>query len=657
MQKVLLALIALFTIACGEQKDSTGETATVTFKLDKASLEKINLSTTSNPRKVDREFKQWLSKQNPDNLDKNQERIIFGQTAPAPASGFSCYAVVAQYQEEADSSTCRKGDLTKVFGGDEIYGFASLGGEISGETLRGSNRTFYLIGLFSSSGGCPSALNTFPNAVNDNYSPPVLLGQTTVDIQSGANVVNLSANVTATELSGCEGDILGGDTSLDACKPELNSNANNQTSGVGQFAQGDGSSGNPFIICNPTQLHNFTLSVTGGSEEFQYELGTNINMSGAGDFTAAGCGAAAGASCAPAAAFTGVFDGNGYIIANLNFFNRTAALTGLVARLKGPGQITSLTLNNINMTVASDKAGGIAASAYGNGSGSKAVINKVKVQGTMNVTGNNHSSLGGIVGYLHKWASVLKAKNSVDITTTGSSVIKVGGIAGNVKMTNSANQVIKIHEVGNKGKIDNDGNGGAYNGGIVGSAYPFTSNSLQVYDAYNTGSVISKHTAAGIVSKKNGANGEIKIKRAFNTGKVTTQNGGVTGTLGGIIGGFQAGTEISRAFNTGILQRPSNSNDHGGAIAGYFPGAPTFTGAANLYAFNNSLSNVVTTAASKCSGNTGKDINVGAGVCTVSTDINDFRGNSNAPIFTSWDFTNTWEVQTGDFPKLKNLPE
>lgn len=659
--KIVSLFLLFLLLGCGEQKDSTGEKATITFNLDRAALEKIDLSKVSNPRKVEKEFKKWLAKQDPKDLENNQERIIFGQTAPAPASGFSCYAVVAQYPEEADSSSCRNGDLTKVFGGDEVYGFVGLGGTLSGDVVQGSNRTFYLIGLFASGVGCPSTLNTFPNAVNENYSPPVLLGQTTVNIQSGVNVVNLSANLTATEISGCEGDILGGDTSLDSCKPEINTNANNQTVGVDQFAAGSGTSLDPWIICNAQQLHNFSTTVTGGGASEFFSLGTNIDMSGSGSFIPAGCAAGAAGSCNGGNFFTGKLDGNGFTVANLSFLTRTAQVTGLIGVLKG-GTVQNLILKDANLNASANKVGLIAGSAYGPSVADKAIIKSVVAQGLITILGNTRSYIGGVVGNIVNYTSILKAKNSANITGTGSNLTKLGGIVGKAAAGVGA---VFLDQVGNTGKIDVQGANNKLVGGIMGSAYPGSSvgKAITISNAYNRGSILARSSAGGILGNKNGGGTILaSITKAFNSGKVLTITSGGTGAeVGGIVGRWAPGLALKYLNNVGPIYNSgsaTNANAFGGVIAGkYAVGAPTDF--ANLYVFDNTAGNILSTVNSKCDGDSGGNgvITVGTNVCTNGFVLSDFQGNSTGAMYGAWDFNSIWEVVTGDLPKLRNLPE
>ncbi len=116
------------------------------------------------------------------------------------------------------------------------------------------------------------------------------------------------------------------------------------TNGTNGFAGGDGSSGNPYQICNCEQFQNISQSLSS-----DYELISNVDCS---DF----------AGFSPIEDFTGVLDGNFYTISNLVVSGSDDV--GIFLSIRYPVEIKNLRIKNAEVS-GQNRVGGLTASDYG----------------------------------------------------------------------------------------------------------------------------------------------------------------------------------------------------------------------------------------------------------------------------------------------------
>ncbi|MBO5870238.1 MAG: hypothetical protein J6Q89_05755, partial [Clostridia bacterium] len=241
---------------------------------------------------------------------------------------------------------------------------------------------------------------------------------------------------------------------------------------VGEFAGGDGTEGNPYLIANKTQLNNvryyfdasFKLIADIEFDDSDFEEGGDFYNDGAGFVPI-------GMKNYP---FTGTFDGDGHVIKNLyvNIETDTTIYAGLIGYNKG-------TIKNLGM-----------------------------IDGNVSATSpNSHAYAGGIAGY-NDYGTITNCYNTGKVSaTSSSSYAYAGGIAG----YNYCETTENCYNTGNVSATSSKSH--AYAGGIAGKNYGTITN------CYNTGDVSASSSpayAGGIAGHSDGT-----ITNCYNTGDVS----------------------------------------------------------------------------------------------------------------------------------------
>jgi hypothetical protein len=265
---------------------------------------------------------------------------------------------------------------------------------------------------------------------------------------------------------------------------------------------GEGSDDNPYIIANAEDLGKVWLRPSDC-----YRLDCNLDLKGIFWTTAI------------VAQFSGVFDGQNFVISNLTINQPKGENISLFGVVDKPGQVKNLGLLDVNLT-GSDDVGGLVGYNYGS-------ITDCYVTGA--VKGNSY--VGGIVG----------DNNDGSIAFC----YAAGAVSGN-------SYVAGLIGYNNDGSITNcytiaEVNGTSYIGGLVGTNFKGLISSCYAKDAvngtniiggmagYNTGSMTNSY-AAGAVSGNSyvgglvGSNsGSITNSYAVGPVKGTSYTGGLSG--------------------------------------------------------------------------------------------------------------------------------
>ena len=283
---------------------------------------------------------------------------------------------------------------------------------------------------------------------------------------------------------------------------------------ISACAVGFGTETAPYLIASAEQLH-----------EVRDELSAHYKQIADVDLSIYSSWEPIGTTDSP---FTGIYDGDGYIIKNMRIDiddrNVTAGLFGTVesSTLKNIGIVDS----EINITGGSFRVGGLAGSALGR----QKIDNCFSGVNIIADHSNGVTSyIGGIVGWigsLMDFAQITNCYNSGNINTVGytdGTILGSGYIGGIVGSSSSA----YIDMCYNTGSIQ----GGGRVGGIAGNT-----NSPSIYNSFNTGEIIGGGNIGGITGYNYG-----DINSCYNVGTVTKLNsadsfGGITGyaSWGGI---------------------------------------------------------------------------------------------------------------------------
>ena len=230
--------------------------------------------------------------------------------------------------------------------------------------------------------------------------------------------------------------------------------------------------------------------------------------------------------------FSGEFNGNGYVINNLELNNPATDFQGLFSSISQGANVSNLGLENVNI-IGEDYIGSLA--AYSNG-----VINNCYVTGTVS-SRNYESWVGGLVGNTGFYGSISYCYSTANVSGND----YVGGLVGSTSIT-----VKNCYATGNIQGRDRIGGLLGYSSYGVGS---------YVSDSYATGDVISTgaNGGGGLV----GESGAAPIRNCFATGnvKLTNYDAG-----GGLIGKG----DNARVYNSYASGKVTvkNGDDIGGLI-------------------------------------------------------------------------------------------
>ena len=239
-------------------------------------------------------------------------------------------------------------------------------------------------------------------------------------------------------------------------------------------------------------------------------------------------------------AFTGVFDGQGYVVSNLGVSTLSSEYYGLFGYVSG-GSIANVGLEGSGSILSDIGSYARVGTLCGYADVSSSISNcynnsRLSVASSSSLPS---ASVGGICGYSN--APISYCYNTGEINS-GSALVAVsaGGICG----TSEA----EISQCFNTGTVF-AGNAG----GIAGST------SALVSSCYNTGAVRGEGEALGGICGESSAS----IRRCFNSGAIALSSDRLSLSVGGICGIYtNYGTgEIVNCFNSGMLMADPISNN------------------------------------------------------------------------------------------------
>ena len=315
------------------------------------------------------------------------------------------------------------------------------------------------------------------------------------------------------------------------------------------FAATLGTEQNPYEISTAAQLKaiNNNLSAC-------YKLTANINLNGE-DFTPLGN--------AESGTFSGVFDGNGFTISNLNVFSgKFAGLFGC-----NEGTIKNVKLSGIYV-YGTRYIGGVVGQNTTLGSVFNCSVSSGDIEAD---DGINEIYAGGIIGYNEGFAEGTFSNNAnLKINNESSSVV-AGGIIGK----NNSVYSVNITDSTNTGNISASGSKKIYCGGFVG----INTSAVEITNSTNTGNVSSSYTTSysysgGFVGYND--NGAITITNSTNTGNVSYSYSNSDSYFGGFVGYNSGDLTITDCTNSGNV-----SSSYSGGFVGENDGTLTITDCTN----------------------------------------------------------------------------
>lgn len=210
------------------------------------------------------------------------------------------------------------------------------------------------------------------------------------------------------------------------------------------FAGGSGSATDPYLICSPTQFNYIGANASSQTAllSAHYLLMSDLHFGGM-TFEPIG---SPNLSLTTTTHFSGVFDGNGYILSNINLTQTSASTcTGVFTGLTSGAQVKNLHIYDTSFTN----------------------------------TGSAGTAIGTLAGCVNS-AEVTRVAAKVG-TITGNG--KVGGLIGSVDIPNGSTSGVTLSEVYARMTVTNGGTGSAFAGGMIGELSNSSAQSLVVKNA------------------------------------------------------------------------------------------------------------------------------------------------------------------------------
>ncbi len=280
-----------------------------------------------------------------------------------------------------------------------------------------------------------------------------------------------------------------------------------------QYAGGDGSAGNPWMICTSAQLNNVRIKLNDN-----YIVKNDIDLN-------------SNPFIPIPSVFRGIFDGNGFSIQNLYIYDLSGADVALFKQVRD-ATIKDLTLENFNVSGPSVVAGLVG----------RVVVGFANIS---NITANgkaiaNSSWVGGLIAYVDNGATL--SVTNADVTATLNGQSRLGIILGGTHASASSVTLDTITVAGSATGTD------SYVGGAAGLLDTINNTLNDI-----TSSVVTvAYGASGTVDSYVGG-----IAGRMDGGDITTcsSSGTVTGTgsfVGGVVGQY-GGAKLYNCDVTGAI--------------------------------------------------------------------------------------------------------
>lgn len=284
-----------------------------------------------------------------------------------------------------------------------------------------------------------------------------------------------------------------------------------------QFAGGDGSESNPYIISDATQLNNVRNYLSSN-----FIITNDINLSGT--------WTPIGTSGNP---FKGYLNGDNHIISGLSINNGSGI--GLFGYVNG-GKIENINLNNVSISGTLNVGGliGIVETSVN--------VNNCNVSGSITATG----SLGGLIGVINNAST--SSSPDVSITNCNNNILLTintaedgGGLIGRIYWFASATLTVDNCSV--SGTVNPTTGSYYHHGGLIGHVYTRGTSNTIISSSFCTAEVPGNvNETGGLIGKINaGASSSVEVSNCYATGNVKGSS-----YIGGLIGMTYTDTGTSK---------------------------------------------------------------------------------------------------------------
>lgn len=333
------------------------------------------------------------------------------------------------------------------------------------------------------------------------------------------------------KISSLKETIAAGDT-IEETKPSLN---NGFVTQVDRISEEEAIARGYVVIKTAQDFVNLIAQNGSGTKGKTYILMNDIDMSGISNYVGK-------------ENFKGTFDGNGYKIKNLYYYNETSdnGNHGVFDNIKNGAVIKNVGIENLNFdTLSFSFAGGLVGYMY---SGSS-VINSYT---TGKLLGYDYT--GGLVGYMEGNTIIKDSYSTVNINDSSHMGYAIGGLVGHARGNNT--QRITIENSFATGFVY----GNDTVGGLIGLAgYADISNSY----SSNSEVYINNANGGGFIGY---VYEDTIISNSYSTSYVNAVNGGCN--IGGFIGLIVSDNKINDSYFNGDV----DSYEYTGGFVGYVDG-------------------------------------------------------------------------------------
>jgi len=390
------------------------------------------------------------------------------------------------------------------------------------------------------------------------------------------------------------------------------------------FHNGDGSSGNPYVICNADQLQEMDNYLNSS-----FRLDADISLARIGDFYPVGyCYETTSCNSGSDMPFVGNFNGHFYNIYNLKISKSHQTGVGMFGLVGSQAYIKDFNVYDASINIASSPGsyymgiGGIAGFTQISGS---PTFENIEFRGNLNLNGGANG-VGGIVGHM-RTGEIRNSTSNATISVSGNAsqlIRNIGGVAGN-----TSGNIVRSRSYSTINIESTSTNTIMNIGGLAGSSPAFMT-WRWIEDSFSKSSIYisspsgSANAVGGLIGKSG-----FTISGTYADTSINLNNNNADYQIGGLIGSLSGGT-LRNSFGIGNFSSTTSSTYGLAGSVNSSTVSDTYTNTASCYN--------------------------GGGGCTPSTSPATFKGNSSALVFTSgtfpWDFTNIWQVRSNDYPSF-----
>ena len=294
-------------------------------------------------------------------------------------------------------------------------------------------------------------------------------------------------------------------------------------------------------------------------------------------------------------AFTGSFDGAGFMISNL-YYKISASgeqYGGLFGATSG-ATVRNVGMENVYVNVVSSDSFSEAGGLVGRMFDSSSISNSYAAGGVSASATASFSFAGGLVGRMFDSSSIGNSYAAGGVSATAASGSYASGLVGSMVNSSSISNSYATSSV----SATADSGSNSFAGGLVG----FMFDSAHISNSYATGDVSASATASnsyagGLLGSMGSRN---HISNSYATGDVSASATASNSYAGGLVGGIFGSSHISNSYATGDVSASASMTSFAGGLVGNFSSGAIL--GKSYYVAANGIGSGTCTVCSRASG-------------------------------------------------------